>query len=292
MTALAAPAQPELVEPSAHGLHEVFRRRYLLRLLVRRELNARFSGSLLGMIWSYINPAIQIFVYWFVFGVIMDMQKTENFPVHIFSGMVVIHFFTQTFNAGTQSIVRNKALVTKLPLPREMFPVASMLVSLFHMFPPMVMLAVVCVAYGWTPDLVGVAAGLLAVVLMAVLGTALALVFSVANVLFRDFGQVVTILTSVVRFSVPMIYPYTLVDDRFGEGMVGVYLTNPLSTAVLLMHRCFWSGTTQDPAETLQTHFPDHLFERAGLAILASLLLLVFAQLFFSRLEKRIPEHL
>ena len=68
------------------------------------------------------------------------------------------------------------------------------------------------------------------------LGTAGALMFSAANVFFRDFGNVVSIMTMFIRFSVPMIYPYSLVDDRFGEA-AKYYLCNPLADCVLLVQR-------------------------------------------------------
>ncbi len=56
-------------------------------------------------------------------------QDVQNFAIHMFCGLIIVHFFNETFNAGTRSIVRNKALVQKMAMPREMFPVASMLVS-------------------------------------------------------------------------------------------------------------------------------------------------------------------
>ena len=100
-----------LVAPAAtQGLLEVFRRRYLLKLLVRREINARYSGSFLGLMWSYINPASQFAIYTFLHVILLDRSRTENFAVHVFCGLVVVHFFVETFNAGTRSIVRNKAL--------------------------------------------------------------------------------------------------------------------------------------------------------------------------------------
>ena len=133
-----------LATPSANqGLFEVFRRRYLLKLLVRREIAARYQGSFLGLLWSYINPLSQFFIYWFVIGYIMGTHKNvENFPIHIFAALIVVHFFTETFNAGTRSIVRNKSLVKKMALPRETFPVASMLVSLYHVGPQLVILVI------------------------------------------------------------------------------------------------------------------------------------------------------
>ncbi len=286
-------ADQELVPPSAsNGLIGVFSRRYLLRLLVRREISARYQGSFLGLLWSYINPLSQFFIYWFVMGKLIGMEsRAENYAIHVFAGLIVVHFFVETFNAGTRSIVRNKALVKKMALPREMFPVASMLVSLFHVGPQLVILLAACVATGWTPDPIGMLAAVLALGIVMVLGTALALLFSTANVFFRDFSSAVSILTNFVRFGVPMIYPYTLVAERF-EGFTGLYLANPIAEGVLLMQRAFWVGTTDDPTATALEHMPDHLLTRGAIALGGSLVVLVIAQLVFTRLENKIPERL
>ena len=285
--------QGELAPPSSsQGLLEVFRRRYLLRLLVKREISARYEGSFLGLVWSYINPVSQFFIYWFFMGHVMGASHgVDNYPVHVFAGIIVVHFFTETFGAGTRSIVRNKSLVVKMAMPREMFPVAAMLVSLYHVMPQLLILTGVCIASGWTPDATGVLSAVLAVLIAMVLGTALALFFSVANVFFRDFGSFVGILTNYVRFSVPMIYGFTMVTERLGPRMEEIYLANPISVAVLLIQRCFWVGTTDDPSAAAAT-MPDHLIER-GLAVLAaSLVVLVIAQLHFSRFENKIPERI
>jgi ABC-2 type transport system permease protein len=283
-----------LVEPSAtSGLLEVFRRRYLLKLLVRREIAARYQGSFLGIIWSYINPLSQFLMFYAVIGVIMGLHKgIENFGVHMFAGLIVVVFFTETFNAGTRSIRRNKALVSKMAVPREMFPVASMMVSAFHMGPQLVILATACLLLGWVPDPAGMAALLLAVTMIMILGTGLALMFSVANVFFQDVGNAINVLTNFVRFSVPMIYPFTMVEDRFGDGVTEYYLANPIAVAVLLMQRAFWVGTTQDPAATTAEQLPDHLFTRGFIGLAAGLVVLAIGQWVFSRLENRIPENL
>src|SRR3954466_3823361 len=148
---------------AASGLPEVFRRRYLLRLLVRREISARYQGSVLGLLWSYINPLSQFFIYYVVMGVLFGLHKdVENFAIHMFCGIIIVHFFNETFNAGTRSIVRNKALVQKMAMPREMFPVASMLVSGYHVVPQLVIMVIVCALLGWTPTVMGVAALIMA----------------------------------------------------------------------------------------------------------------------------------
>ena len=283
-----APLSP----PAAtQGLLEVFRRRYLLKLLVRREINARYSGSFLGLIWSYINPLSQLFIYTFIFVLVLGRDRTENFAIHVFCGLIVVHFFTETFNAGTRSIVRNKALIRKMALPKEMFPVASMMVSLFHVAPQVVILLVAVLIIGWAPSALGVAAFFLALGIIMALGTGLALMFSVANVYFRDFASVVNILTNFVRFGVPMIYPYSIVSERFGAA-AEYYLWNPLSNAVLLVQRAFWVGTTEDPDQTIASELPDAMFSRGLLMLAVSVVVLLLGQWVFRRFENKIPERL
>lgn len=283
-----APLSPP--SPQA-GLLEVFRHRYLLTMLVKREISARYQGSFLGLMWSYINPLSQLFIYWFVFGIILGRGRVDMFAVHVFCGLVVVQFFVETFNAGTRSIVRNKALVQKMALPREMFPVASMLVSLYHMGPQLVILVVVCAFAGWTPDPVGMLGFLLAVGIIALLGTSLALMFSVANVFLRDVSSFVSILTNFVRFGVPMVYPYFLVDERFGS-FAQFYLLNPIADAVLLVQQAFWVGTTDNPDLVQAENIPDHLFAFSFLALGISAVMLVIGQWIFRRFENRIPERL
>lgn len=282
-----------LTNPSASGgLLDVFRKRYLLRLLVRKEIQARYSGSFLGLFWSYVQPGVKFGMYYFVIGLVLGLHKNVPvFGIHMFAGFVFVHYFTETFTSGTRSIVKNKAIIRKMAMPREMFPVASMLVSAFHVVPGLVILTVADLLLGWTPDLGGVVAGALGLAIIAVWGTSLALLFSAANVFFRDFSNVVSTLTTFVTFSVPMIYPYSMVSERFGS-FAQYYLLNPLAEAVLLAQRAFWVGATDDPAETTRSNLPGNLFGWGLGHLAAALVVLLGAQVVFSRLEKKFTERL
>jgi ABC-2 type transport system permease protein len=277
---------------SQQGLLEVFRHRYILTLLVRREIAARYQGSVLGLLWSYVNPLTQFFIYYFVMGILFGRaNRTEDFAIHVFAGLIIVHFFTETMNAGTRSIVRNKSLVQKMAVPREMFPVASMLVSLFHVVPQVLILLVATTIAGWQPDPAGMVYAVLGLLISMTLGTALALLFSAANVFLRDVGNAVSVLSNFVRFGVPMMYPYVLVAARF-HGHTDLYLLNPIVEAVLAFQRAFWIGATSDPARTATFDMPPDMFWLCIRALLISLVILAFAQSTFTRLERRIPERL
>ncbi|SFB75617.1 ABC-2 type transport system permease protein [Nocardioides terrae] len=287
-------ADVPLASPSAHqGLLEVFRRRYVLRLLVKREVQGRYEGSFLGFLWSYINPLSQFFIYWFFMGKILGASHGfENYPVHMFAGLIIVHFFTETFGAGTRSLVGNKGLIAKMSVPREMFPVATMLVSLWHVAPQILILIGVGIMEGWQPDMVGMMCAVVAVLIAMILGTALALLFSTANVFFRDFGSFVGIINNYVRFAVPMLYPFSLVRDNLPTWVTHLYLCDPVAIACLLFQRAFWVGTTADPTRSAAETLPDHLGLWTLGNLIAAVLILVVAQRVFQKFENKVPERL
>ena len=293
----ATPELPPLV-PASHnnGLLEVFRRRYLLRLLVRSTVQARYQGTFLGWFWSYLQPAVRFCMYYFVFQILIQRGGPDVYPfaIHLVCGMVLVHFFTETFNGGTRSLVSNRNLIEKLPMPRELFPVATMLVAFWHTVPMLVITIFASVLLGWTPDPVGLLAALMAILLVGVLGLALALVFSVANVFFRDFSKVTQTLTQFTTFSVPMIYPYSMVAERFKSvpWIADIYMLNPIAEAVLLMQRCFWLPLTNDPEVARVEGFPSDLWSRGAIMLVLSFVALGLAQVWFTRLERRVPERL
>jgi len=293
MVASPEASLPPLQPPASYsGLLEVVRRRYLLRLLVHSTIQSRYQGTILGWTWSYLQPLVRFCMFYFIFQVMIGRgSNMENFAIHLFSGMVVVHLFTETFNGGTKSLVGNRGLIVKLAMPREMFPVATMLVALWHTGPMLVILCIASLLLGWTPDPMGMLAFVLAFLITALLGLALALLFSVANVFFRDFGKVVQTLTQFVTFSVPMIYPFSMVEERFGEA-ARFYLLNPVAEAVLLMQRAFWIGTNSDPEAAAIENLPPDLFPRGAIMVLVSLAALIVAQIVFTRLERRVPERL
>jgi len=257
--------------------------------MVRREIQARYARSLLGLAWSYINPTVRFFTFYFVFGIVIGRgMGIENFAIHLFAGMVLVHYFTETVNSGTRSLLSNKGVVQKMSMPRELFPFASMLVSLYHTIPQLIILTIACLVTGWSPDLVGFAAALLGFVLVLLLGTALGLMFSVFNVLFRDFGRIVATFINMVPFAVPMMYPYAIITERFGTGPIHtIYMANPVAEAVLLIQRGFWWTTTD---ESYALSFPDDLWRRGFIMLGVCLVLLVLAQWVFSSLEGKVPE--
>lgn len=294
----------------SYGMLEVFRRRYLLRLMVRREIQARYAGTGFGLAWSYINPLTRFATFYVIFGILLGRgMGLQNFAIHLFAGMVVLNYFTETVTAGTKSLLNNRSVIGKMAMPREMFPIASMLVSLWHAFPQLVILTIACVLTGvlgsgplWVPDLVGMGAAALGFALMMTLGTALGLMFSCINVIFRDFQRIVQTFINMAQFSAPMMYPYWVTYDRFPGVLHDIYVLNPIAEAVMLVQRGFWYPTCTTecvaPPERIAKLLGDNptavddLFTRGFVMLGVSVVLLFIGQWLFKRLEKTVPERL
>jgi ABC-2 type transport system permease protein len=273
------------------GLFGVFKRRYLLKLLVQKELRVRYQASLLGFAWSYVKPLVRFFVYYLVIGTLLGLRDSvENFPLHIFAGLMFVTSFNETLTSGTKSVLKNKSLVRKMNVPREMFPVASVLVTNYHLFPQYVVMLGACVLVGWSPTPYALAAGVLAYLILFTFSLAVALGFSALCVYFRDFGNFVDTINILVRWSVPMIYPWTLVQETLPNWGQQLYLLNPVAPAVMLNQQCFWVPSLSNPADGAD--FPSDLMTRGLVMLLACVLLLGVAQWVFSRLETRFAERL
>lgn len=282
--------QEAFVEPGkGAGLLDVLRRRFLARLLVRKELRVRYRGSFLGLLWSYVKPAVQFVVFYFAVGVFLRMnENVEDFAVYLFSGVVAVNFFSEAFGNATRSIVGNAALVKKIYLPRELFPVASVWVAVVHFLPQLVVLILGALVAGWQPSLFELGAGLLGIVIIAVLSLGLGLLFGALNVLFRDAENIVDLMLMVATWLSPVLYQWQNVKDALGDGVLWwIYQANPMTAAVELFHLCFWfPGTDRTGA------MPPGLLWSTISAVVLSFLVLLAGQVVFRRLDGRFAQEL
>lgn len=225
------------------GLWDVLGNRYLLRLIVRKEVQVRYRGSVLGILWSYIKPAAQFVVFYVALGVFLGLNRgIQNYAVYLFSGIVVMNYFNESFGNAARSIVGNGQLIKKIYLPRELFPVSSLWVALVHFAPQLVVLVVACLVVGWVPGLMQVAAIAAGFLIVSLFSLGLGLIFTTANVFFRDAENIVDLIAMVATWASPVLYMWTMVRDTT-PWLMNVYMLNPLTVAVELFHYGFWLPT-------------------------------------------------
>jgi ABC-2 type transport system permease protein len=284
-----SPESSALEQPGRNlGLLDVFNRRYLLSLIVRKEVQIRYRGSVLGWMWSYVKPLVQFVVFYVAIGVFLGMNgRVDFFPIYLLAGITVVTFFNEAFSNGTRSLVDNAALIKKIYLPREMFPVSSMLIAAVNTIPQIIVVIVIALFFGWAPSLLQVGAILLALVIVSVLATGLGLFFGAINVTFRDAQSFVEIIVMMSVWAAPVMYQWQMVASAVPEWLFVVYRLNPLTPTVELFHYGLWLPLDPTGAEALP-----ELWTYAMIALGVSLVMLVVGQSVFRRLEGRFAQDL
>lgn len=274
---------------SSRGLVEVFARRHLVKLLVKKELRVRYRGSYLGIFWSYVKPAVQYCVYFLALGIFLGRsQKIEHFPLYMFSGLVLINLFSEALGNATRSVIWNADLVKKIYLPRELFPVSSVCVAVIHFVPQFVVLAVASILFGYTPSVWPLLGALVALVIVICLALGLGLLFGALNVLYRDLENFVDLGLMVVVWASPVLYLASDVSREFNETLFFIYQANPITIAVELFHAAFWRPTLT--SQWYQASAPTPLSMAAGLGV--SVLILIVGQVVFKRIAGRFAREL
>jgi ABC-2 type transport system permease protein len=273
-----------------HGVLDVFRSRYLLTLLIRKGTATRYRNSVLGWVWSYVKPAAQFAIYYFVVGQILGMHRdVPNFPIYLFSGIVVVNLFNEAFGNATSSIVDNRALVRKIYMPRELFPVAAIVIAFVHFLPQLAILIAVCLVVGWVPSVLSMLGFIGALVLVVVFALGLGLLFSGLNVRYRDAQNFVELIRMFSTWTSPVLYTWILLRETIGmNGLAfAIYNSNPLTVAVELSHHAFWDKTVE-----VGNGLPPGFATFGLVAAVATVSLLIIGQFTFRRFERSFAQDL
>jgi ABC-2 type transport system permease protein len=287
----------EPLRPPGHsiGLLALPRWRFLLQLLVKKELRVRYRGSALGMLWSYVKPAVQLLVYYIAMGRFLRLgDSIPSYVVYLFSGMVMINFFNEILSNTTRSIIFNAPLVGKIYLPRELFPVSSVWVAFVHVIPQIVVLVIGALVFGWRPGIYSLLGGVLALLIICAFALGIGLAFAAFNVFFRDAENLIELLMMVAIWLSPVFYQWHMVADAFPPWLFTIYQLNPLAMAVELSHYCFWMptrGVLTDGADAASL-MPPHWVLGVVLSSFIALLTLGLGQLVFHRLEGKFAQEL
>jgi lipopolysaccharide transport system permease protein len=211
------------------NLRELYQYRALLWALTTRELKARYRASVLGFLWTFLNPTLNMAVYVLVFGVLMS-NSVPRYPYYLFCGLLPWIFFSTSVLGGTTSVSDRRDLLTKVRFPAQVLPATVVLTNLINFMLSLPLLFLLGAFYADAPSWHMVFLPL--VLLVQTLFTlAVTYVLSALNVAFRDLQHIVANLVQMLFFLTPVLWS---LDSVGAVSKFGVELTAVQARDVLL----------------------------------------------------------
>ena len=262
---------PEEKKPGA--LRTLWNSRELVLSLTQRDIRSRYKQSVLGITWALLQPLALMAIYTVVVSRILGV-KTGSIPYPIFAYTALLPwtFHSQSLSTGTECLVSNFNLITKIYFLREAFPIAAVLGKTVDLALGVLVLIPLFVIYHvhvtWWALLV------LPVLLMqGCLTLAIVFITSSLNLFYRDVRHVIPLLTSTWMYLSPIIYPLERVPAKY----LGIYMLNPMAAFIDTYRKVALNG--QAPS-----------WDYVGLASAISIVLLVVGYRRFKKLEPLFAE--
>lgn len=225
---------PHAAQPTSLAAlgRSLWRNRQLIFQMTKRDVIGRYKSSAMGIAWSFLNPVFMLAVYTFVFteifkshwdGIGGDDSKTQ-FAVVLFAGLIVLNLFSEVLNRAPGLILSNVNYVKKVVFPIEILPVIAMGGAFFHSIISLGVLLAAFVLFNgylhWTAIFIP-----FVLLPLVILITGISWMLASLGVFLRDVGQTIGLITTVLWFLSPVIYPITAVPERFRPFI----MANPLT---------------------------------------------------------------
>ena len=220
--------------------------RFLIKQLVDRDFKAKYKRSVLGVFWSFLHPLLNMAVQYVVFSNLFKFD-IPNFPVYLLCGNVIFSYFSESCGMALTSIVGNASLITKVYVPKYIYPLTRILSSLINLLISMIPLIAVALISGLLPTPAYILA-LYVFVCLALFCLGMGLLLSAAMVFFRDIQFLWGVLTTIWMYLTPIFYPVSILP----EGIKGIVEANPLYYYVTFVRTCIMDGVSPEPAMYVQ----------------------------------------
>ncbi|MBR4422027.1 MAG: ABC transporter permease [Erysipelotrichaceae bacterium] len=224
------------------ALQAVYKYSFLISQLVLRDFKSKYKRSILGVFWSFLNPLMTMTVQFLVFSTFFTAD-TQNYPVYLLSGVVCFSFFSECTTMCLSSISGNARLITKVYIPKYIFPLSRSISSSINLVISLVPLILACLILG--VDIHPQALlffYFLACLIVFALGIGMFL--SALMVFFRDIQFLWTVLTQIWMYATPIFYPAEIIPEKYKF----IVRINPLYHFIGNARTCLINGISPEPS--------------------------------------------
>jgi lipopolysaccharide transport system permease protein len=215
--------------------------RDLIVILTQKEMKVRYKSTLFGYVWSIAHPLAFALVFFMAFKVFMRIQM-EGYAVFLIAGLFPWQWLSNSVNASPMVFLVNTSLIKKVYFPRNILPLATVLQDMIHFILSIPVIVLLLLIYHKSPSFSWVYGIPLLLVAQLLMTYGFSLMISSINLFFRDLERLTIILTTLVFWFTPIIYPETMIPDRY---IKLILFFNPLSPLMISWRRLFLDGSLE-----------------------------------------------
>lgn len=261
-------------------LRELYAYREMIFSLVKRELRGRYKGAVLGFLWNFLNPLLQLIVYTLVFSVIMR-AGIEKYYIFLFVALVPWIFFSTSLTGGSACILANQDLVKKIYFPREVLPIAHTTATFVNMLLSFVVVFAVLLITGFGINPVACLFLPPIMIVEYIICLGICMLVSSVTVYVRDMQNIMAIVAMAWQFLTPVMYGQEMVEGALKNHpvMMTIWNYNPTTPLINAYRQILY-----------YKQIPDMKY--MGMALLLGLVVCVLGWTVFSRLQRGFAEEL
>lgn len=255
-------------------IKELYNYRQMIFSLVKRDLKGRYKGSVLGFMWTFINPLLQLIVYTIVFSIIMK-NEIERYYLFLFVALVPWIFFSTSVSAGSTCVIGQQDMVKKIYFPREVLPLTFVTSQFVNMILSFVVIFAVIIVTGHG---IGINAIIYLPIIMIIeymIALGVTMLSSAITVYFKDLQYILNIVTMAWMYMTPVVYS----QDRVPEQFKKLFYLNPITPIIIAYRDILYYKKIPDLSTLI-------------LAIIMGIVIILIGFFTFNKLKRRFVEEL
>lgn len=255
-------------------IKELYEYREMLFSLVQKELRGRYKGSVLGFLWTFLNPLLQLVVYTIVFSYILE-SDIEQFYIFLFVGLIPWLFFSTSITGGATTIIYQENLIKKIYFPRIILPIAYVTSGFINMLLTFLVIFAVLIISNFGINLTAICYLPIIFIVEYFLALGIGVLVSAVTVYFRDLEYILSIVMMAWMYLTPILYSVERVPEKFWN----IYYLNPMTSIILAYREILYYKQVPEVSTLLKT---------IGIGVF----FMILGSIMFSRLQRRFVEEL